>query len=91
MVLPFGQAPETMERGHTPSAPEKPRLLKKMLITSVITPSYGSVSMQLYRAVFLHLESREQKKKGVKTLLFSKDNGSINRAHAIFPLPFPRS
>lgn len=37
MVLPFGaKAPETIEKGHAPSAPEKPRLLKKMLITSVI-------------------------------------------------------
>ena len=37
MVLPFGaKAPETIEHGHAPSAPEKPRLLKKMLITSVI-------------------------------------------------------
>ena len=37
MVLPFGaKAPETIEQGHAPSAPEKPRLLKKMLITSVI-------------------------------------------------------
>jgi len=37
MVLPFGaKAPETIEKGHAPSAPEKPRLLKKMLITSVV-------------------------------------------------------
>ena len=37
MVLPFGaKAPETIEKGHAPSAPEKPPLLKKMLITSVV-------------------------------------------------------
>ena len=37
MVLPFGaKAPEVVEKGHAPSAPEKPRLVKKMLITSVI-------------------------------------------------------
>ncbi len=37
MVLPFGaKAPETIEKGHATSAPERPRLLKKMLITSVI-------------------------------------------------------
>lgn len=37
MVLPFGaKAPETVEKGHATSAPEKPNLLKKMLITSAI-------------------------------------------------------
>ena len=37
MVLPFGaKAPETVEKGHAPSAPEKPNLGKKMLITTVI-------------------------------------------------------
>ena len=37
MVLPFGaRAPETIEQGHATSAPERPRLVKKMLITSVI-------------------------------------------------------
>ena len=37
MVLPFGaKAPDTSEKGHAPSAPDKPRLGKKMLITSVI-------------------------------------------------------
>ena len=37
MVLPFGaKAPESVETGHAPSAPDKPRLAKKMLITSVI-------------------------------------------------------
>ena len=37
MVLPFGaKAPETVTKGHATSAPEKPRLAKKMAITSVI-------------------------------------------------------
>ncbi|MGC6516556.1 MAG: DUF1467 family protein [Candidatus Puniceispirillaceae bacterium] len=37
MVLPFGaKAPEVIEKGHATSAPERPRLIKKMLITSVI-------------------------------------------------------
>ena len=37
MVLPFGaKAPEIVEKGHATSAPERPRLVKKMLITSVI-------------------------------------------------------
>ena len=37
MVLPFGaRAPEHVEKGHAPSAPERPNLRKKMLITSVI-------------------------------------------------------
>lgn len=37
MVLPFGaKAPETVETGHAPSAPQRPMLVKKMLITTVI-------------------------------------------------------
>ena len=37
MVLPFGaQAPEIIEKGHATSAPAKPNLVKKMMITSVI-------------------------------------------------------
>lgn len=37
MVLPFGaKAPEVVEKGHAPSAPAKPNLAKKMVITSVI-------------------------------------------------------
>ena len=37
MVLPFGaKAPDTIEKGHATSAPEKPRLRGKMVITSVI-------------------------------------------------------
>ena len=37
MVLPFGaQAPEIIEKGHATSAPAKPRLLNKMIITSLI-------------------------------------------------------
>lgn len=37
MVLPFGaKAPDVVEKGHAPSAPDRPRLLKKMAITSVI-------------------------------------------------------
>ena len=37
MVLPFGaKAPEQIEKGHATSAPERPQLLKKMLVTSLI-------------------------------------------------------
>lgn len=38
MVLPFGaKAPEEIEKGHATSAPAKPNLIRKMLITTVIT------------------------------------------------------
>ena len=37
MTLPFGaKAPEKVEKGHATSAPERPQLVKKMLITSLI-------------------------------------------------------
>jgi predicted secreted protein len=37
MVLPFGAAPaEDVQPGHASSAPEKPRMLIKLLITTVI-------------------------------------------------------
>ena len=37
MVLPFGaKAPDTIETGHASSAPAHPRILMKMLITTVI-------------------------------------------------------
>ena len=37
MVLPFGaKAPEIIEKGHATSAPERPRLAKKMAVTSLI-------------------------------------------------------
>ena len=37
MVLPFGaKAPDSIEKGHATSAPEKPRLVGKMMITSLI-------------------------------------------------------
>lgn len=37
MALPWGAAPpENPEPGHAPSAPEKPRLLLKVAITSVL-------------------------------------------------------
>lgn len=37
MVLPFGaKAPEVIESGHATSAPQRPMLVKKMLITTVI-------------------------------------------------------
>jgi predicted secreted protein len=44
MVLPFGVAPpEVVEKGHASSAPAKPRLLIKLLITTVlaIVVTYG--------------------------------------------------
>ena len=37
MVLPFGaKAPEVIEKGHATSAPARPNLVRKMLITSAI-------------------------------------------------------
>ena len=37
MVLPFGaKAPEDIEKGHATSAPAKPNLVRKMIITSLI-------------------------------------------------------
>ncbi len=37
MVLPFGaKAPDRIKAGHASSAPERPRILMKMLITTVI-------------------------------------------------------
>ncbi|MEM9441912.1 MAG: DUF1467 family protein [Pseudomonadota bacterium] len=37
MVLPFGVAPpDVVEKGHASSAPAKPRLLWKLLITTVL-------------------------------------------------------
>lgn len=37
MVLPFGVAPpDVVEKGHASSAPAKPRILKKLLITTVL-------------------------------------------------------
>ncbi len=37
MVLPFGVAPpDVVEKGHASSAPAKPRLLRKLLITTVL-------------------------------------------------------
>lgn len=38
MALPFGvRVPEEPEKGHAASAPVKPNILKKMLITSLIS------------------------------------------------------
>ena len=37
MTLPFGaRAPDTIETGHATSAPAKPRLLRKAIITTLI-------------------------------------------------------
>ena len=37
MTLPFGaRPPEQAEKGHAPSAPEKPYIVRKMLITTAI-------------------------------------------------------
>ena len=44
MVLPFGVAPpDVVEKGHASSAPARPRLLMKLLITTVlaIVVTYG--------------------------------------------------
>ena len=38
MVLPFGSAPpEIPEKGHETSAPENPKILKKIIATSIIS------------------------------------------------------
>ena len=51
MVLPFGaRAAKAPEEGHAPSAPEKPRILIKLLITSII-------AMGLWVVVWLIIQS----------------------------------
>ena len=38
MVLPFGaKAPEQVETGHASSAPEKPRMMLKLAVTTIIS------------------------------------------------------
>lgn len=37
-ILPWGnRPPKIVEKGHCPSAPEKPRLIKKILINTLLT------------------------------------------------------
>lgn len=51
MVLPFGARPaKAPEEGHAPSAPEKPRILIKLLITTII-------AMGLWVVVWLIIQS----------------------------------
>ena len=51
MVLPFGaKAAIAPEEGHAPSAPERPRLLMKLLITSIL-------AMMLWVGVWLIIQS----------------------------------
>ena len=51
MVLPFGaRAAKAPEEGHAPSAPEKPRILIKLLITTII-------AMGLWVVVWLIIQS----------------------------------
>ncbi|WP_421709846.1 DUF1467 family protein [Algihabitans sp.] len=49
MVLPWGaRPPEQPETGHAPSAPENPRLLRKVLITTGLS---AVVWLMIYAAV----------------------------------------
>ena len=55
MVLPWGaRPPETPETGHAPSAPENPRLLRKVLITTGIS---AVVWLMIFAAVETDLVS----------------------------------
>ncbi|WP_119165729.1 DUF1467 family protein [Algihabitans albus] len=55
MVLPWGaRPPETPEPGHAPSAPEHPRLLRKVIVTTVIS---SVVWLAIYAAVESELVS----------------------------------
>ena len=51
MTLPFGaKAPDTIEAGHATSAPAKPMLWRKAVITTIIA---GILFMTVYFLVFL--------------------------------------
>lgn len=59
MVLPFGaKAPEEIEKGHATSAPAKPNLVRKMLITSVIAAIlWFAVDMIISSGIFTFREN----------------------------------
>lgn len=54
MVLPFGaKAPEQIETGHASSAPEKPRMLLKLAVTTVISAVlFGIVYLVISSGIF---------------------------------------
>lgn len=48
MVLPFGnKAPENIPAGHATSAPEKPRLLRKMGVTTILASIFFAITYAL--------------------------------------------
>lgn len=48
MVLPFGnKAPEDIPTGHATSAPERPRLLRKMIITTLLASILFAITYAL--------------------------------------------
>lgn len=51
MVLPFGaKAVTEPEEGHAPSAPERPRILIKLLITTLIAMGLWVVAWQIIQS-----------------------------------------
>jgi len=57
MVLPFGvKPPAKPEIGHAPSAPEKPMLVRKLLITTAITVVIVGALVGVVEAGWLSLE-----------------------------------
>lgn len=57
MVLPFGVRPPAQpEPGHAPSAPEKPMLVRKLIITTIITAVIVGALAGVVEAGWLSLE-----------------------------------
>lgn len=57
MVLPFGVRPPAQpEPGHAPSAPEKPMLVRKLVITTIITAVIVGALAGVVEAGWLSLE-----------------------------------
>lgn len=60
MVLPWGnQPPETVEKGHATSAPARPRLVKKLLITTALACVFFVIAYALITSgLFTFRESK---------------------------------
>ncbi|MGD9535765.1 MAG: DUF1467 family protein [Alphaproteobacteria bacterium] len=57
MALPFGvKAPDKPEPGHVPSAPEKPMLVRKAIITTAITAVIVGAIVAVVEVGWLSLE-----------------------------------
>ena len=56
MVLPFGAAPpDEVEPGHAPSAPARPRMALKVLITTVIAVALTALIMWVIESGLIQL------------------------------------